>query len=329
MELLDLTYKAFGLDISDSYIKIIKLNKKRGKLSVSSAIQTDIKPGIVESGIIKNEKALAEAIRLSCNKAKGEKIKTKYVAFSLPEEESFLQVIRMPKMNSEELKSAVLFESENYIPIPIDQMYLDFQVIDTEKKLDFEDILIVATPKKIVDSYVACIESAGLTPILAEIESQSSARALVKDGFIKEAIAIINIGANNSDFSIFADGSVRFTLSLPISAMQLSKVTNTPTATFNQFISKVEKNIDYFQENALDKFFSESNQIKKIILSGDVPKQKNIAELISKKLGIETELGNPLINIPSLENDKCAPSFLPFSTAIGLALGSIKIEKEK
>ena len=87
MGFLDLKYDAFGLDINDLSVKIVKLVKNGNNFFVSSFGQTKLKPGIVESGIIKDEKALAEIIKSVCKNVKGKKLNTKYVVASLPEEE--------------------------------------------------------------------------------------------------------------------------------------------------------------------------------------------------------------------------------------------------
>src|SRR3989338_9479720 len=155
---------------------------------------------------------------------KGEKLKTKYVIASLPEEKSFSQVIQMPKMKKGELKSAVLFESENYIPLPIDRVYLDFQVIDPiVDHLDHLDVLIIAVEKTIVDSYISCLKQSGLVPIALEVETKAIARTLIKNETSSAPLALIDFGGNNTDFIVFSGHSIRFTSSIPISSQQMTE----------------------------------------------------------------------------------------------------------
>ncbi len=80
MEFLSLKPQAFGLDISDLSLKIIKLKKRRGDLVLASIGEGKIKPGIIEGGEIKNEEKLAETIKTVCEKVRGEELKTKYVS---------------------------------------------------------------------------------------------------------------------------------------------------------------------------------------------------------------------------------------------------------
>ena len=107
MDFLTLKPKAFGLDISDLSLKIIELKKKGSGLDLACFGETMIAPGIIEKGEINDKKALVKIIKQALSQVKGEKLKTKNVVASLPEEKAFLQVIKLPFMDDEEAKKAV------------------------------------------------------------------------------------------------------------------------------------------------------------------------------------------------------------------------------
>jgi len=227
-ELLKLKPEAFGLNISDRSIKIIKLRKHRGVLSLASFGETEIKPGIIEEGEIKDQKALIETIKLSVKKIKGERLRTNYVVASLPEEKAFLQVIQLPIVEDNELKRAAYYEAENHIPLPIGEVYLDSQIVKpVVDHLDHLDVLIAAMPKKIVDPYLVSIKKAGLIPKILETESQAISRALIKNEVSPFPVLIINIGLTKTCFVIFSGYSLRFTSSIPISSQRISEVIST------------------------------------------------------------------------------------------------------
>jgi len=219
LEIINLKTEAFGLDICDLSLKIVKLKKRGRALTLASFGETEIRPGIIKDGEIKDEKKLAEIIKKAVKSVNGEKLKTKHVVVSLLEEKAFLQVIQMPKMAEEDLKSAIIYEAENYIPLPVEEVYLDFQVIEPlQDHLDHQDVLIVALPKKIVDSYVNSLKMAGLQPVAFEIESQSIARALIKNEIAPRPVLIIDLGQTRSNFIIFSGTCARFTSSVPVSS---------------------------------------------------------------------------------------------------------------
>ena len=129
MNFLSLNPDDFGMDFSDLSIRIAKLEKRGKFFNLASWNETELPPGIIQNGEVENEAKLTAAIRKSLDNVKGERIKTKYVIVSLPEKKAFLQVIEVPKMNEEELKNAIPFEVENYVPLLSTKMYLDYRPI--------------------------------------------------------------------------------------------------------------------------------------------------------------------------------------------------------
>ncbi len=346
---LELEYNAFGLDINDLSLKIIKLKKKRSGFALASFNEARVAPNIIEEGMIKDEAALVKIIKTACRSVKGKKLKTKYVVASLPEEKSFLQVIQMPKMEDDELEMAVPLEAENYIPMPIGEVYLDFQVISPIKDyLNHLEVLIVATPKKIVDSYISCFRKAGLEPLAFEIESQAVARALVKNGTSSSLLILIDLGENNTNFVVYSGNSIRFTCSIPISSQLLTKaiadalkvdfdkaeklkienglagekkVLQAMSPVLEDLIKQIKKYINFYRDHSSYEYLLPDRKVEKILLCGGGAELKGLADFMSKSLDAEVELGNPLVNF-SVKKPKKVPqkSLVSFATAIGLAL---------
>ena len=287
LKFLTLKPEAFGLDISDLSLKIVKL-KKRGKFfSLASFGEEKIKPGIIKEGEVKDEDKLAEAIKAAVRKVKGEKLQTNYLVASLPEEKSFLQIIKMPKMAEEDLKSAVIYEAENHIPMPIDQVYLDCQIIPPvlDDSIHF-NILLAALPRKTVDPYLSSFKKAGLQPKILEIESLSIARAMVKDGIADSPLLLIDLGETRTSFIIFAGHSLRFTSSIAVSSIVFNEIISK-----NLGISLAEAErlkIKYGLEERLElKIKNEKTEVKKEqgkIFEALVPALVDLIQQIKKHL---------------------------------------------
>ncbi len=231
LEILNLKPEAFGLDISDLSLKLVQLKRKGKFFSLVTFGEEPIPSGLIKRGEIKDEKALAEIIKKSLAKAK--KIKTKHVVTSLPEEKAFSQVIQMPMMPEEDLKSAVIYQAENYVPMPIQEVYLDLQILPlisehegakSKKIPDHYDVLIAALPEKVINAYLSSLKLAGLQPIAFEIESMAVSRALIKNETSPFPVLIIDLGATRTSFIIFAGQAIRFTTSLPISSQGFTEI---------------------------------------------------------------------------------------------------------
>jgi type IV pilus assembly protein PilM len=362
LEFLSLKPETFGLDVSDLSLKIIKLKKKREFLGLASFGEIGIKPGIIQEGVIRDEETLSQIIKEGISGVKGEKIKTKYAICSLPEEKAFLEVIQMPKMTETELEKAVYFEAENYIPLPIENVYFDSQIIPPlYNHLDHFDVLIAALPKEIVDPYLSCLKKAGLRPKMLEIESIAVARALIKNGVSASPVLLIDLGATKTRVIIFSGYSVRFTFSIPVSSQgfteSISRLLEVDLATaeslkikyglsargtkegrevfealvppLTDLIEQIKKYLYYYKTHASHEHLPPGRKgVAKILLCGGGATLKGLVQFIAEELKIPTELGNPWINIlpkPLKEVPELPfEKSLGYTTALGLALRDIK-----
>ncbi len=361
LEFLTSKPESFGLDISDLSLKIIKLKEKRGTLNLASFGEEKINPGIIKQGEIKKEADLAKNIKDALVKVKGEKLKTKYVVASLPEEKAFLQVIQMPRMSEEDLKSAVIYEAENYIPLPIEQVYLDFQIIPpVYNHLDHLDVLIAALPKKTVDPYLSSLKKAGLKPIIFEIESQAISRALIKNGVTTSPVLLIDLGATRTSFIVFSGHSLRFTFSIPVSSQGFAeiiskalevnlteaerlkiecgllkrgakgkKVFEALIPPLTDLSQQIQRYLIYYQTHTSHEHLLPNGKgVKKILLCGGGANLKGFPEFLTARLKIPAELGNPWVNIlpkPLKEVPELPlAKSLGCATALGLAFRGIK-----
>lgn len=353
LKFLNLEPEIFGIDISDSSLKIVKLIKKRKGFSLVSFNEVKIKQGVVKEGVIQDQETLASIIKMACSTVKGKKLDTKYAIVSLPEEKSFSQLIQMPKMTEEELKLALPFEAENYIPLAINKSYLDFQVINANKKNSKHlDLLINVMPRTIIDSYVSCLKKADLMPCILEVEPQAIVRALLKNGENTLPVILIDLGHDSTTFIIFQDNSIRFTCSIPIYSQQLTNsisdslginlheaetlkikyglkkkekehynIDKSLEPILHNLVTQIKKYIDFYHGHSTHEYSSQDSKIEKIILSGGGANLKNISDFLYKELKIPVELGNPLINIIlSKKNIFPDKDILSFTTALGLAL---------
>ena len=266
IKFLTLNPKAFGLDFSNLSLKIVNLKKRGRFFNLASWGETKIEPGIIKQGEIMNQEVLSDIIKNSLTKLKGEKLKIKNVVASLPEKYAFLQVIKMPKMEEKELKTAVPFEAENYIHFHIDEVYVDFEVVPSLNGYSNKsmNVLIAAIPKKIVDPYVYCLKKAGLSLQALEIESQSISRSLIKNQISSFPVLLIDFGRSNTSLIIFSYSSLFFTSSIFISSFDLT-----------QAISR-SLNIELVEAEKLKLKHGLENQLNKKMINskkGKVPSQ--------------------------------------------------------
>ena len=343
---------AFGMDISDFSIKVAQLERKRKTFELRSFNRVAIPEGIIEEGVIKKEKELIKIIKKSITEAKGEPIKTLYAVCSLPEQHAFIKIIQLPLMNLEEVRKAIKWEAEANIPFPLDEVYLGWQVIHSDKPTDHLDVLINAAPKNLVDNYLNALREADIEPIVFEIESVATVRSLIQNEYASKPVLIIDLGFNRTSFIIFAGRSIKFTSSISsvcnkemleaiskklnttLKEAQLSKfrigldkngkrgrVFNALLPSLTKLVEKIKDCIVFHEEYSRD--HENKEDISEIILCGGGAHLKGLSHYLSFRLGIPVKLGNPWINIPYSKNKI---PILPYgespdyATVLGLAL---------
>jgi len=217
-EIFSLKTDAFGLEITDYAVRVAQFKKNRNSIAGFRFNAVDLAPGIVKDGEIKNQSALARAIKGALVKKKNG-INAKYAIISLPENKAFLKVIQMPRLSLDDLRIAVIYEAENHIPMSLEKVYLDFEVINNpQTPADHLDILLVATPRYVVDSYADAVRAAGLTPLAFEPESQAIVRSVIGERQKNAGSSlIIQIGDTKTSLIVYAADSLRFVFSIPIS----------------------------------------------------------------------------------------------------------------
>jgi type IV pilus assembly protein PilM len=218
IDFLSLKKDAYGLEITDTHVRMMRLGRRHGRLFVAVAGCLALENGTVENGEIKNEADLTAALKKLAEQSAAGKKKKRYAVVSLPENKAFLQVIEMPKLDSEELRAAVVFESENHIPLPLEKVYLDFEIIPSKSLSRHRcEVAVAALPKDIVDSRVRVCDAAGWSPIAMELESQAAARSARVNCDSESPAVIIKIGDAQSSVIFCSRNSIRAVFSTPIS----------------------------------------------------------------------------------------------------------------
>ncbi|MDD5146685.1 MAG: type IV pilus assembly protein PilM [Candidatus Pacebacteria bacterium] len=360
MSFLSSKIEAFGMDFSESSLKIAFLRPKGRRLSLVCFSETEVPPGVITGGEVQDEKQLAQVIRKAVANLRGKGLRTKYVVSSLPEEKSFLDVLSLPALYGRELESAIIFETENHIPVPLANVYFDFEkkeIMNGASK--HQEVMIVATPKKVVDLYLSAIKLAGLFPVAMEIESLAVARALVKCREDSAPLLIVDFGENRTSFIIYAGQMIRFTSTFPISSRQITeaianylkipiaeagqlkrsegldgsdKLLRAVTPILNELVTQVKSHLEYFYSR--DKNVPSSKvKVAELLLCGGGANLRGLVDFIAKGLDTKVDLGNPWVNILSYPlKEVPILSFsdsLKYTTALGLALRGACSETEK
>ena len=205
----------FGLDIGNGSLKVMQTEpdpKIKGQPHIASSQSILIgygschfSPEAINNGVIVKPEIIAEAAqKLFSHNLIGD-ITTHRVAMTIPSYRSYTRSIMLPNLSSKEIREAVYMEAGQYIPVPIDKLYLDYQPI--RKTVDGQEYLAVAVPNEIVNSYMDLAAIMGLEPVLVETTMSSAGRLFSHDYQSDIPTIIIDFGSLSSDISI-VDGTM-------------------------------------------------------------------------------------------------------------------------
>ena len=305
----------FGLDIGFEALKLVELKKSKKQIQLVGAIEVPLTERILEKDRFKNKAATANLIKEACRKAKPNQITAQKIISALPETFVFSKTIQIPKMSEEEYMNAIPVEAAKYLSIPVEEVYLDFQPLIAHPNEPMADILIVASPKKLVDEYVEVTKMAGFELAALETKPIAVGRGIAVSHTLKGAV-IIEIGTEISRLSIWDNQSIRLNTSINVGKNHISEnlgestdgnamktnvaLQNIVTETINAI--KYHQNRDY-KPAAIDS----------VLISGSGAKIPGVSEFISAELKINTEIVAPKLS----GKVQLGPEYI---TSFGLAL---------
>jgi type IV pilus assembly protein PilM len=313
-------------------------------MSVKAYGNVAVPKAMIINDVITDNKIFLTLLRQNLDRPQFGRLTTNYVVASLPESKSFVRVIQIPKMSNSEADNAVPFEAENFIPLPLDQVYLDWEKIGEDG--DKMNVLMVAAPKEFVDGYMDMLDKAGLKAAALEVESQSCRRAVLLPES-KETVLLVDMEAFRSSLIMIENGSLQFTSTIPIAG---NSFTESVARALGVSVAKAEEikhkvgiantaeypniktsmlpvlgNLEAEIKNIL-KFHGEHSgrQVERVLLSGGSAKLKNLAEYLGQQMAgsgvAKVELADPWLNVGSQKQGIYREDSLSFATSIGLAL---------
>ncbi len=302
--------ETFGLDISDFSIKAAKVRGSK----LQSFASVDVEPGVIVKGKIENEPGFVSALTSMMGRLKPG---TKYVSIALPEERSFLKVIRMPKMDERDLEGAVAYEAENHLPLPFEEVYLDFDLVGPVG--DDIEILIAAIPREVADSCVSALSTAGLFTISMETESLAIARSLIGIEKSHEPVLIVDIGEGKTSFTIFSGGVIRFTGSVQISSDSLARSKGEADGSeVDDLGQAIRRHLDYYRSRMTHEAGFDSVSV--VLLCGGGAGIADLSEKLSLMIEPTVKVADPFLNLSGRPKDLSVMEGLRYGVAIGSAM---------
>lgn len=338
-----------GIDIGVFLVKAIELSQWGGGIALKnySQIKTSAlyqKPfKVFEKGtFLLSTPDVSKIIVALLEEAK---IKTKEVTFTIPDFSSFLTSFELPPMPEEEIPEAVNFEARRHIPVPVSEVVLDWFL--TESKIRAKErklkILLVAVPNEVVERYQKIAQASRLELKYLEVEIFSLIRALVRDQ--KEAICLLEIGAQSTTVNVVDEGILKLSHSFDIAGNELTHTIGKCLAVDSSRAEFLKKkggleseemkeillpliNFIIIEMERIFKDFSrtQAKEIQKIIIAGGSANLPGLSQYLSSHFKKQAVIANPFSNIsyPSILEKKLKKIGPSSAVAVGAALRGLQ-----
>lgn len=343
------TVPVLGMDISSTSVKLLEISKSGDQYRVESYAVASLPPNAVVEKNIAELEGVAESVRSAVALSKS---KLKTAAVAVAGSAVITKLIDMPAgLNDDIMETQITLEADQYIPYPLDEVAIDFEVQgESESSPEQVEVLLAACRRENVELRVDALDMADLTTKIVDVEAYAIERAfeLIRsdlDCDEDSAIAIVDIGSTMTTLSVLVDGQTVYTREQLFGGRQLTeeiqrryglsldeaglakKQGGLPDDYEPEVLEPFKDAVVQQVTRSLQFFFSSSqyNDVDHIVLAGGVSSMTGLAELVQEKLGTVTTVSNPFadmslaskVDAMALSND--APSLM---IACGLALRS-------
>ena len=230
-----------GLDIGTDHIRVAQLKPSGAGFSLTAYGSVTMPFGAVVEGEIVDPEAVSAAIKELWKRAG---IHTKDVAFGVSNQKVVVRLIDLPFMEKDELDGAIKYQAQDYIPIPVEEAILDFQIIGdymTPADEHMMEVLLVAAQRSMIDNAVAAVEGAGLKPAQIDVTAFALVRSLFGNALslfgdeTEEAVAIIHVTSGLTNIVVVEKGVPRFNRVSALAGNQFTQaIANVLNTTFDE-----------------------------------------------------------------------------------------------
>lgn len=336
-----------GLDISSTTVKLLEISKQGSGYRVEYYAVKPLPPNAVVEKNINEPEVVSQVLKSLVQSTRS---KTKDAAVAVSGSSVITKLVEMPgDLSEEQMETYISTEADQYIPYPLEEVALDFDIVgQSAKNPDQVEVLLAACRSENVETRVLVLEEAGLNAKVVDVEAYTVERAfgLVREQFEdqdEQVVAILDIGATMTTLSVLVDGKTIYTREQLFGGKQLTeeiqrryglsaeeaglakKQGGLPDDYETEVLEPFKDAVVQQVTRSLQFFFSSSqyNDVDRIVLAGGVASLEGLSTIIEEKLGTPASVADPFadmsiasrVNTAALVND--APSLM---IAAGLAL---------
>ena len=336
-----------GLDIGSSSIKVVKVENEGGNYHLKDFGSADLLPEAIVDGEVMDRQLVVETIQ---NLFESKHFKVRDVAAAVSGRAVIVKKIQMDRMTPEDAREAIQWEAEQHVPYDINEVCLDFQILDGGNSDPKQmEVLLVAAKREMLMAQANMIRDAGLNPLVLDIESFAvqNAISLNYDFGPDEVVALVNIGSELTNINIVKNGVPLYTQDLSVGGINFvesvqrtfnlsqgeaeAAVHGEEQADFDldavvrevgeELAMGIDRSVMYLQSS------ENGEELGRILITGGGIRIPGLEDFLSQRHQAQVEIADPLRRVrfdPVLFGDKKPEDVAP-SLTVGLGLALRKV----
>lgn len=316
------SHTARGIEIGEDRIRMCEIEQRQGQVRVLNYVTVELPAGAMDDGRIKDRAALAAALKQAVGAARWRGCS---VHLALPSQTVMIRMIRMPDVPDKEMRKLIQFELNHRLHLPFEQPGFDFVIQpvraagqdemavaqddwlstdDAAAQADnsLREVMLLAAPLELLDTYAGLLEEAGLQPRSMEIKAFSLLRLVQRAGLERSGVwLMVDVKRDNSDLSIIDEGVIKVTRNVEIRFDAPGEETSSdpddpfaallsPQMSFanaaQELIAELERLINFYRYS----LHHREEQFHAVIVSGDIARLDELTEQLSRGMTLPVSL---------------------------------------
>lgn len=336
--------RTVGVDVGMNTIKIVEIDKVGEKLVLQVVGETRT-PKVDWLKGENRSKVMGQLVEAVKRLASDLKLKNRQAITCLPEDEIVSRLIRLPPLKESEIMDALRYEAETFVPYPLDQVSIDYEVLEEDNSGRLT-VFAIAAKNELINYYIKMFKLAGLEMIALESPAMAMRRVVSSSIGFEKGMLVLDMGEKYSDIIAINKGNIYLTRSMSVGGESITraisinlgldmvsaeeykkaygmkelelegKIKEAIVPVFSNMADEIRKAMGLFAED-------QGKAVELLVLSGGGANLPGLAEELTKILGVEVQVVQPFLKIDTTKLSvpiNLTAEGCRFSIAAGLAL---------
>ncbi|MCI0432396.1 MAG: pilus assembly protein PilM [Gemmatimonadetes bacterium] len=330
-----------GLDIGSGLIKLVVVDHSKGEPEIVQIATSPLVPDAIVDGEVMDPALVADTIQSLVQSAG---LKNKQVVAAVGGHDVIIKRIQMDRMGRDDAREVIRWEAEQHVPFDMENVQLDFQILDPDGTSPQMSVLLVAAKRELIDNRLNLLADAGLTPAVIDVDAFALYNAFERSnpGGLDGLVALVNVGHETTNLNLLEDGLPVLVRDIPFGSRKMREALqrdrgltaeqaedlvqgrrDDPTVQ-SLLAEKVEELAVGIERAAAFIVAQSGGRISRVYVCGGGARVPGLIEVLGTRLGVRTEIANPLERIavrPEASQHEPLDDIAPMlMLSVGLAL---------